>query len=89
MLYTWATNLFQKSHLFVIVCMGLRSVYIRFFTVCLRRIYIYNGPSQALIKHEVNEVERSLLISFIVVSKLNVVFCNVKPVQSSYIFYVP
>ena len=31
--------------------------------------HIYNGPSQATIKHEVNEVEKSLSISYIVVSK--------------------
>ena len=59
----------EKSHLFVIVCMGLRSVYIRFFTVLLRHIHIYNGPSQAIINHEVIEVERFLFINYIVVSK--------------------
>ena len=84
MLYTWATNVVEKSHLFVIVCIGLRSVYIRVYTVCLGLIHIYDGSSQATIKHE---VERSLLISYIV-NKMSV-FCNVKPVQLPYIFYVP
>ena len=69
MLYTWATNVVEKSYLFVIICMGLRCVHIRVYTVCLGHIDIYNGSSQAAIKHEVNEVERSLFISYIVVSK--------------------
>ena len=49
--------------------MGLRCVYIRVYAVCFRHVHIYNGSSQATIKHEVNEVERSLFISYIVVSK--------------------
>ena len=31
----------EKSHLFVILCMGLRCVYIRFITVCLGHIDIW------------------------------------------------